>query len=330
MLKTSRKFVTVFLPTYNGERFVKEAIDMVFKQDLPLNCKLEVLVIDSGSTDNTLDVLRGYGDRITLLQIPNKEFGHGRTRLKAAQLSRGEFMLYLSQDAIPAHSRWLISMIEPFYISPLVGCVFGAQIPRSDAPPTIKREVATAFGALGARDSIVIHRAQSLVDHKDTNGLSTFFSDVNSAVRRNLLVSEVPFRDVAYAEDQALAEDMQKAGYLKAYAPQGEVWHSNEYTAHEYFKRKMDEYIGLQESVQQVYPASLKNLLLGWVRPTMADYKFIRQDQSYSFAQKIKGLAQAPLYNMALGRGKYYAAKYVQDEVKRKKYSLEGSTKKSD
>ena len=45
----------------------------------------------------------------------------------------------------------------------------------------------------------------------------TFYSDVNSAARKDILTGEVPYRDVSYAEDQLLGRDVISAGYIKAY-----------------------------------------------------------------------------------------------------------------
>ena len=323
MSKPSTKWITVFIPTFNGEKYLAECLNAVLSQELPHGYELEVMVIESGSRDRTMEILQEYKSRINLSTIPNSEFSHSGTRAKAARQAKGEYILFLTQDATPAHNRWLISMIEPFFLGPRVGCVFGAQVPRADAAPTIKREVTIAFAALGDRNSITLHRHQSLVDGRDTNGLNTFFSDANSAVRRDLLTGEVPFRQVSYAEDQALAEDMQKKGYIKAYAPQGEVWHSNEYTAREYFHRKFDEFIGLQSSLGTTLSPSLKNLLVGWLRPTWYDYRFILRDKQYGPRLKLKGFLTAPAYNFASQAGRYWAAKHHTNEAVRTKMSLE-------
>jgi rhamnosyltransferase len=321
------KYITVFVPTYNGEKYIGELIEAVLHQKLPKDYKLELMIIDSGSTDKTVDIIKQhYSDRVNFSEIPNSEYGHGKTRQKAAELAKGEFILFLSQDATPSHYRWLINMIEPFYVSDRVGCVFGRQIPRPDAVATIKREVATVFGNFGAPDSITLHREKSLVDGRSMNTLNTFFSDVNSAIRKDLVFT-IPFRDVRYAEDQALAEDMQNAGYLKAYSVQGSVWHSNEYTVPEFHKRKFDEYIGLQESVDYKLTPSLKSLLLGWIRPTLDDLKFIRHDGEYGKKRKIKYALLAVGYNFASGLGKYHAAKYINDPTRRDALSLENSRK---
>lgn len=323
----SHKYITVFVPTYNGEKYIDELIEAVLSQELPKDYQLEFLITDSGSKDDTVTIIKdNYLDKVTLDEIPNSEFGHGKTRQRAAEKAKGDYILYLSQDATPSHSRWLINMIEPFFISDKIGCVFGRQIPRTFAEPTIKREVAGVFGSVGAPDAIVIHREKSLVDGTPTNPLNSFFSDVNSAIRKDLNET-IPFRDVKYAEDQALAEDMQNAGYLKAYSPQGSVWHSNEYTAKEYYHRKFDEYIGLQESTSMVLIPSKKSLLLGWIRPTLDDIKFTRRDGEYNRRAKIKFALQSPLYNISMQRGKYNAAKHINNAKAREKNSLEARRK---
>jgi len=326
-MSKASKYISVFIPTYNGQDYICESIDTILVQELPKGYVLELIVIDSGSKDKTVELIKSsYTDKITFLEIPNSEFGHGKTRQKAAEMAKGEYILFLSQDATPHSNRWLINMIEPFFISDKVGCVFGRQIPRPFSVPTIKREVASVFGGLGAPDSIILHRNKSLVDKQDTNSLNTFFSDVNSAVRKDLIL-KIPFRDVKYAEDQALAEDMQKHGYLKAYSPLGAVWHSNEYTAKEYYHRKFDEYVGLQESIATKLTPSLKSLLLGWIHPTIDDIKFIRRDGEYNKRAKVKFALLCPIYNINMQRGKYDAIKYLDNPKKRSTLSLEARNK---
>lgn len=323
----NNKFISVFIPVFNGEKYLDECIKSVLSQELPAGYSLELLIIDSGSSDQSLEIIEEYKRDVTLMQIPNHEFTHGGTRQEAARVAKGEFILFLTQDATPAHDRWLISMIEPFYISDKVGCVFGNQVPRDDAAPTIKREVSGAF-AMCSRDSILIHRQRSIVDGTDTNTINSFFSDANSAVRRSLLLSSVPFRKVKYAEDQALAIDMQSMGYLKAYSPQGEVRHSNEYTSKQYFHRKFDEFIGLYDSLGIELEKSRKNLLFGWVRPTLKDFNLIIHDGSYGPRKKVKWFFLAPAYNFANCAGRYFAISYYKNEKKQNRLSLETNNRK--
>jgi len=137
-LSKSSNIISVFIPTFNGDKYIGECIEAILGQQMPDGYDLELMVTDSGSSDKTVEILEGFGDKIRLRKIPNKDFGHGKTRSQAAHDAKGEFVLFLSQDATPAHDRWLISLIEPFFVSPKIGCGFGAQVPRGDAFPTIK------------------------------------------------------------------------------------------------------------------------------------------------------------------------------------------------
>jgi rhamnosyltransferase len=317
------RFITVFIPTYNGEGYIKECIDAVLGQSLPDGYLLELLIIDSGSSDRTVEVIRSFGDRVTLLEIPNAEFSHGGTRDKAAHLAKGEFVLFLSQDAVPASERWLINMTEPFLMSEQVGCVLGSQRPRASSSPTIRREVTAVFEGLGRSGTIVVDRAVSLADGQREGAPNAFFSDVNSAARRQLLIGPVPFRHVPYAEDQALARDMLASGYLKAYAPTAAVWHSHSYTAREYFGRKVDEFVGLRESVGWQLNANWSSLLLSWVRPTLGDWRFLWHDRDSETKARVVWSLKAPAYNFAATAGQFAAARAEHVELLRKKFSLE-------
>lgn len=308
---------TVFIPTYNGEEYLAQLLDAVFTQK---NVTFEVLIIDSGSKDKTLSIIKKY-PKVRLHQIPNTEFGHGKTRNLAAQMSKGEFMVYLSQDAVPAHERWLEFMIEPFYISKQVYCVFGRQIPRPFADAPTKREVFGVFDSLGPDHSIMLHRKDSLATGIDTGAALTFMSDVNSAVRRDYLVGVIPYRDVRYSEDQLLGKDVLDAGYLKAYSSKGSVMHSNEYGIRDYFRRKYDEYMGMYEVLEVLPPASRKYHLKWFVKTTLQDYMFIARDRDYALKAKLRNFASSPIRNFLRAR----AALLVSNEEYRTKHGLKHS-----
>lgn len=85
--------VSVVMPCYNAAAFVAQAVDSVLQQTYP---DVELIVVDDGSTDGSLDILRAYGDRLTLLQQPNQGPYPARNRGVAA--SRGEFLAFLDAD----------------------------------------------------------------------------------------------------------------------------------------------------------------------------------------------------------------------------------------
>jgi rhamnosyltransferase len=286
--------VSVAILTFNGEEYLEKLIQAVRRQKT--NLKYEILVIDSGSSDQTLEIIKKYED-VRLHQILNSEFGHGKTRNLAVSLAKGKFILFLTQDAVPAHEYWMESMVEPFKISDKVGCVIGKQIPHVHGPATIKREVSVVFRGLGPDDSVSLQRKNNVTEH--FNLINTFLSDTNSAVRKDFR-KEIPFRDVNYAEDQAMGIDMLNAGYYKAYAPLGAVNHSHDYSVHEYFKRKFDEYVGLRNTTDYRATAGFREMTLGSMKATLRDWAFISRDKEYGFTLKIKNYFTSPMYNLAL------------------------------
>jgi glycosyltransferase involved in cell wall biosynthesis len=85
--------LTVITPTYNRATFLRETIDSVFSQNYP---RLEYIVLDDGSTDDTLKVLGTYGDRIKVVSHPN--MGETRTVNKGLAMASGEFITIVNSD----------------------------------------------------------------------------------------------------------------------------------------------------------------------------------------------------------------------------------------
>ena len=154
----------MFIPTFNGEDYLEDLLSSVLSQEIPL--QYDVLIIDSGSSDSTLDIIKNF-PTVKLHEIPNAEFGHGKTRNLAASMSSADYMVYLSQDAVPANNHWLEAMVEPFIINSDVVAVFGKQVPRPHSDAPTKREVSTVFNSLGPEHSIMINRKSSLISQNE-------------------------------------------------------------------------------------------------------------------------------------------------------------------
>ena len=84
---------SVLLPVYNRENYVREAVDSVLNQTFT---DFELLVIDDGSTDRSLEILKSYGSKLTLIQQNNR--GPEVARNTAAALAQGEYLVYLDSD----------------------------------------------------------------------------------------------------------------------------------------------------------------------------------------------------------------------------------------
>ena len=314
---------TVFIPTFNGEKYLDRLLTAVENQDFAGN--FEILVIDSGSSDATLDII-GTHQAVKLVEIPGTEFGHGKTRNLAAKLARGTNIAYLSHDAIPTDSHWLTNLTAPLDPKGLncVGVV-GKHIARSNCSPLLKYEIDGVFRSCGPDgETTVIDGSQSKT-HELTPG-ELFYSDVNSATRREFLLNVIPYRDVNYSEDMAFARDFLEAGYRKAYAATAVVEHSNDVNFCEYGKRIFDENLGMRRVGEGRQSLTWVQAKLRGVRDVLVCWARIARDSDYDFGQKVKWFFVNPAYAWTKWVNIHRALNISLDDHKKiEKYSLEAA-----
>jgi rhamnosyltransferase len=287
--------VTVAILTFNGDRYLDRILTEIGDQDF--EGSVETLVVDSGSTDGTLAIVRAHPE-VRLHEIPNSEFGHGRTRNLAAKLARGTIVVFLTHDAVPLDAHWLSELVAPFERFPGVEGVVGRQVARPDCVPLLKYEIQRVFSTQGPEFATTVTYRTAAFDRVSHYWLpAAFYSDVNAAVRRAFLLNTVPYRDVDYAEDQLFGRDLLEAGYYKAYSARGAVEHSNDLTYREYKKRIFDEIVGLRASGAVVPP--LPSAIRRFVRAVVLDPADILQDRDFSAGRKLYWLFVNPFYHLA-------------------------------
>jgi rhamnosyltransferase len=263
--------VTVAIPVRNGGSLLGEALAAVRAQRL--DRPLELLVADSGSSDGSRELARGYGAE--LLDVPAREFSHGGTRNLLAERASGSHIAFLTQDAVPADERWLARLLEGFEAGDDVGLVFGSYRARPNASLMVRRELDHWFGSLSTDPQ------RGVGDRPDVR--RSFFTDANACVARQAW-ERVPFRPVAYAEDQLLGQDMLAAGYAKVYRPDAAVIHSHHYRPLEQFRRSFDEWRGLREVGAIAAAPAFGPAVLGWQRAIRDDLALARAE-----GQRIAG-----------------------------------------
>ena len=87
--------VSVIIPTYNTARYVQESINSVLEQDYP---SIQLIVIDDGSTDETVDIIRRYGERVVWLTQQNQ--GAAAARNAGLAVAQGEYIAFLDSDDV--------------------------------------------------------------------------------------------------------------------------------------------------------------------------------------------------------------------------------------
>ncbi|MGB2953036.1 MAG: glycosyltransferase [Gaiellaceae bacterium] len=268
--------VTVAIPVLNGARYLDEVLTAVRRQEV--DREVEILIVDSGSRDGSLEIARRQCAEVH--EIPREEFSHGGTRNLIMELARGSHVAFLTQDATPAHERWLAALLEGFEQAPNVAAVFGPHEARTDASHMLKAEMERHFASWGEGRELSVQRLDQspagIAAYRSHPGWFTFLSSVNCCIARHAW-EQVRFREVPYAEDQLLGRDLVEAGFAKVFHPDARVLHSHDYRPLGFMRRYFDEYRGLREVLGHREPAGPLRTYRSIRALTLADRDWLRR-----------------------------------------------------
>lgn len=230
--------LSVLMPTWQGREFLGRVLAALAAQRLEL--PWDMLAIDSGSTDGTLELLAEAAARfpvpLRVERIDKLEFDHGDTRNLLAARSQGELLVFLTQDAIPADERFLAKLARNFE-DPAVGAAYCRNLPRPDAELLTKVFSAGDPGYQpGRRETRLPEPAAYAALSPHERRLLYNFNDVASAVRRELWERH-PFPRTSFGEDVLMARALLEAGYTVVYDDQAVVEHSHDYDPAESYAR---------------------------------------------------------------------------------------------
>lgn len=264
---------SVLIPVKNGGALLGEVLDAVLAQQAPW--PFEVIVIDSGSRDGSVECARQRSVRVEC--IPSSEFGHGRTRNQLASLSSGEFLVYITQDAKPADAHWLRHLVEGCDSAPDVAGAFGPHRAHPGARHVTQRELSEHFAGFG--DTLSRVRMEDRERFEREAGYRQwlhFFSNNNSCLRRSVW-QQLPFPEVMFAEDQTWMLAAIKAGYAKAFVPEAAVYHSHDFGVWETLQRNFDEARSFQRDFGYDMQRSLVRALASAGALARRDARWLRQ-----------------------------------------------------
>jgi glycosyltransferase involved in cell wall biosynthesis len=294
------RVVTVGIPVRNGERYLEEVLESVQQQEV--DGSLDLLVVDSGSSDRSTGIARAAGARV--IEIDPREFSHGGIRNKIMDLSESDHVAFLTQDATPAHRRWLANLLAGFDLVEDVALVFGPYIPRPDASHAVQRELREFFAGFAPDGRPSVQRLDRWPDtqraYRRLPGRLTFFTDANGCVAR-WAWKRIPYREAPYAEDQLLAAQMIEAGFAKVFQPEAGVYHSHDYGLVTYFRRCFDEWRALREVYGHVESAAPKRVARRLVDEIGGDWKFLRATGAPFDARLAGGLRSTLHHAVRMG-----------------------------
>jgi rhamnosyltransferase len=246
--------ITIVMRCFNEAWALRETLPALAAQEYR---NWELVAIDSGSTDGSVDLLRAAHPK-QLIQLLPYDYRPGRVLNQGMELAESDRVIFLNADATPQNSNWLRPLVEALD-DPQTAAVFGRQIPRPGCAAVFAYDYERCFGE--QRESV-------RWDH--------FFSMVSSGLRRDVWEQRGFLESMQYSEDDEYTRWACGHGYRVAYCPESVVMHSHNYTPRQAYKRSFGEAWALA-AVWQKDPSPIINpakVVLGWANDSRRDLQY--------------------------------------------------------
>lgn len=249
--------VTIVMRSFNEGWALRETLPALRAQRFT---SWELIVIDSGSTDGSVELIRQF-QPARFLQITPQEYNPSRVMNQGMRLARAPLAVFLNADATPQSPDWLAPLVDRLQ-NPNVAAVFGRQIARPDARAVFACDYERCFGP---------NRESARWDH--------FFSMVSSGLRKDIWARRGFREDLQYAEDDEYTRWCRAEGHEIVYVPESVVMHSHNYTRDQAYRRSFGDarasaasWTGAAHDVN--FP---RTVLLGWIQDALKDLRYCWQ-----------------------------------------------------
>ena len=249
--------VSIIMRSYNEAWALKDTLPALRAQDYT---NWELIVIDSGSTDGSQELIRA-ANPAHFIQITPQEYNPSRVMNHGMRLARAEICIFLNADATPQGTNWLRPMVEALMDTRVAAC-FGRQVPRPDCEAVFACDYDRCFG-----------------DQRESATWDHFFSMVSSGLRKDVWHQRGFREDLQYAEDDEYTRWCKSQGYDVAYVSQSVAMHSHNYTTQQSYKRAFGDARAIGKAWQRS-PREfnwLKTVLLGWIKDVRHDLRWCAQ-----------------------------------------------------
>ena len=214
---------SIVIRCYNEAKNLERLLVGLHQQTLK---DFEIIVVDSGSTDGTLEVAKGNATQIAT--IKPSDFSFGRALNLGCSLARSEFLVIVSAHVYPVHKDWLEHLLAPF-IQPRIALVYGKQ--RGDA---------------GSHFSELEIFKRWYPDESTAQQTHPFCNNANAAIRRSVWTHLRYDETLTGLEDLAWARQALQLGYYLAYSAEAEIIHVHRETPARIFNRYQREAMALK------------------------------------------------------------------------------------
>jgi len=224
---------SIVIRTYNEEKHIGRLLERIRRQTLN---DVEIIIVDSGSTDGTVSVAEAFGARI--VKIASVEFTFGRSLNFGVQAATRELVVIASAHVYPIYPDWLESLLSPLK----------------------DQKVALAYGKQRAPESANFSEQQIFHQWYPATSLprqsTAFCNNANAAIRKSLWEKNPYDETLTGLEDLAWAKWAKEQGYDIAYVAEAEIIHVHNETPQGVFNRYCREAMAFK----QIYPEAHFNL----------------------------------------------------------------------
>ena len=215
--------VSVVVRCYNEEHHIGRLLSGIVQQTVR---DVEIIIVDSGSTDATLSIASRYP--VKILSIRPEEFSFGRSLNIGCQAATGEFIVIASAHIYPVYRDWLERLLVPF-VDPQVALVYG----RQRGNETTKYSEHQVF-------------AKWFPEKSSSDQNHPFCNNANAAIRRELWERQLFDEELTGLEDIDWAKRVIQLGYKVVYNAEAEVVHVHNELPRQIYSRYLREAVALK------------------------------------------------------------------------------------
>ena len=270
--------LSVIIRTKNESRYIGKVLKRL--QEQKYEGPVEIILVDSGSTDNTVSIAEEFGCNI--IKIKPEEFSFGRALNIGIKEAGGEIIINLSGHSVPVNTDYFSFMVQPFE-DDMVAATFGRDIPWPEACPSQARDILNHFPEVGP----------------DGNK----FSNANAALRKEIW-NMIQFDEQLRAcEDVLWSRSVMSKGYKIIYASKATVFHSHTPSLRYIFNRYLKERQSIKNLID-LPDMKVKDIFRNAWRESINDFAFARENGYHK-----QWYFHIPFYRLAQEVGLYIGNK---------------------
>lgn len=253
------KKVTVIVRTYNSQWVIDQALASLMAQK---NVEIELMIVDSGSTDATLEMVSHYEH--TFIAIAPGTYFPGKVLNQAVEAAKTEIVVFINSDVVLLDDYSMYNLIEPLDNQNTVAS-FGRQVVRPEADLWVQHDYERAFPT------------------QEESPDWMHYSLPIAAMKKNAWEIQPFYTDAWGSEDTHWAVHIKNKGYEIAYVKEATAMHSHNYTLQQLASRRRIE----GEADVYIYPEKTVSL---WQTFLSFGSSFIRESLYYMHHKNISGI----------------------------------------